>query len=136
MMKLIDWTDDLSVKIEVIDKQHYTLVEMINDLNEAMENRIGQETAGEIIESLVNYTETHFKTEEDLLKKNGFSEIDSHKQEHADFVKKVSEFRDDFNSGKIGLSIFIMDFLSSWLKNHIKGTDKKYSDFLNSRGVR
>lgn len=28
-----------------------------------------------------------------------------------------------------------MDFLSSWLVEHIQGSDKKYGPFLNQRGI-
>ncbi len=109
---------------------------MINELNEAMLNRIGQETAGEIIENLIYYTDTHFKTEEDLFEEYNYPESNTHKQEHADFVKKVTEFQNDFNSGKIGLSVFLLDFLKNWLISHIIGVDKKYMDFFQSKNVR
>jgi len=29
-----------------------------------------------------------------------------------------------------------MDFLKPWLSNHIMGSDKKYTPFLNAKGVR
>ncbi len=134
-MGLMEWKDELSVGIEKIDKQHFTLIEMINDLNEAMQNKLGQETAGEIIESLINYTETHFRTEEDLFDKYNYAESESHKKEHEEFVKKVSDFKRDYDSGKIGLSVFIMDFLSSWIVRHIKGTDMKYASFFRDKKI-
>ncbi len=134
-MKLIEWSSDLSVNIEKIDQQHLVLVEMINDLNDAMLAKAGQATAEEIVEGLIHYTETHFKTEEDIFDQYSYPETEEHKAEHRNFVKKVSDFNNDLKSGKIGLSVFILDFLSSWLKNHIKITDKKYTEYLNSRGV-
>jgi len=53
-----------------------------------------------------------------------------------DFVAKVSEFKDGFEKGKLGLSISVMDFLSDWLRNHIKGVDKKYGPFFNEKGLK
>jgi hemerythrin len=33
------------------------------------------------------------------------------------------------------MTIEVLDFLTDWLKRHIIGVDKQYSDFLNARGV-
>ena len=91
---------------------------------------------GKIVQELVGYTLTHFKTEEKYFDQFGYPETDSHKQEHSDFVKKVGEFKDDFETGKLGLSIPVMNFLSDWLRTHIKGSDKKYGPFFNEKGLK
>ena len=88
-----------------------------------------------IIDGLVRYTDTHFKQEEQYFDKLGYPGTANHKKEHADFVKKVSDFRDGFEEGKASLTIEVMNFLSDWLRYHIKGTDKKYSQFFNEKGI-
>ena len=135
-MALITWNDTLSVKVAEIDRQHQKLISMINELNDAMRQGKGKDVLGEIIKSLVDYTVTHFKTEETYFDKFGYPEKDSHKKEHTDFVKKTSDFKEGFEKGKLGLSIELMNFLSNWLQNHIKGTDKKYSQFFNEKGLK
>jgi hemerythrin len=52
------------------------------------------------------------------------------------FVQKVSAFKKDFEEGRVGITIPIMDFLSSWLKNHIMVIDKKYAPFLTAQGLK
>ena len=86
--------------------------------------------------ALISYTATHFKTEEKYFDQFGYPETDSHKKEHAAFVKKVTDFKDGFEKGKLGLSVEILNFLSDWLKNHIKKTDMKYSQFFNEKGLK
>ena len=61
---------------------------------------------------------------------------ENHKKEHAAFVAKVSGFKDGLEKGKLSLTIEVVDFLSDWLKKHIMGTDKKYSSFLNDKGLK
>jgi hemerythrin len=51
-------------------------------------------------------------------------------------VKKVTEFRSGLESGKLSLSLEVMNFLSDWLKNHIKVVDKKYASFFNEKGLK
>jgi hemerythrin len=135
-MALIQWNDTFSVKVAEIDQQHQKLVSMINELNDAMKQGKGKDALSKIINGLVSYTVTHFNTEEKYFARFGYPETDSHKKEHAAFVKKVSEFKDGFEKGKISLSIEVMNFLSDWLKNHINGTDKKYSQFFNEKGLK
>ena len=134
-MALITWDGSYSVNIADIDRQHQKLMEMINDLDAAMHSGKGKEVLAKIIHGLVTYTRTHFTTEESYFDKFGYADASSHKLEHSNFVRKVSQFKDDFEKGRIGLSIEVMNFLSDWLKNHIKGTDKKYGPFLNEKGV-
>jgi hemerythrin len=59
-----------------------------------------------------------------------------HLMEHKKFVDKIKTFKNDFENNKIGLSLQIMNFLSDWLKKHILETDKKYSDFFISKGLK
>ena len=135
-MALIQWDDSLSVKVVEIDRQHQQLIEMINDLNDAMRQGKGKAVLGKIINGLVNYATTHFITEEKYFDKFGYPEADSHIKAHTDFVKKVSEFKDEFEKGNITLSIQIMDFLSDWLQKHIKGLDAKFGPFFNAKGLK
>ena len=135
-MALINWSDSLSVNVAEIDRQHKELIAMINELNDAMKTGKGKDVAGKIINNLIKYTATHFKLEEDLFTKFDYPDTESHKREHAAFVKKVSEFKEGFEKGKLSLTMDVMSFLSDWLKHHIMGTDKKYVQFFNDKGVK
>jgi len=135
-MALIQWSDSLSVNVGEIDRQHQKLIAMINELNDAMRQGKGKEIVAKIINGLITYTGTHFKFEEQYFDKFGYPDKDNHKKAHSDFVRKVSDFKTGYASGKVGLSMDIMNFLSDWLQTHIKGTDKKYSAFFNEKGLK
>ena len=135
IMALITWDKSLSVEIKEFDDQHKQLCDVINSLNEAMSQGKGKEVLGKIINDLIRYTQSHFKAEENYFDRFGYPDAEIHKTEHAMFVRKVSEFREDLLNGKAGLSIKIMFFLSDWLRKHIKGVDKKYIPFLKEKGL-
>ncbi len=135
-MALIQWDGSFSVKVTEIDRQHQKLISMINELNDAMRQGKGKDVLGNIIKGLITYAATHFKTEEKYFDQFGYPETESHKKEHGDFVKKVSEFKEGFEGKKIGLTIEVMNFLSDWLRNHIKMTDMRYSKFFNEKGLK
>jgi hemerythrin len=135
-MSIIQWDESFSVNVTEIDKQHQRLVEMINELYDAMRQGKGKVVIGKTINGLVDYADLHFKTEEKYFDLFAYSDALAHKREHADFVKKVTEFRSGLESGKLSLSLDVMNFLSDWLQNHIKVVDKKYAPFFNEKGLK
>jgi len=135
-MSIIQWNENLSVNVDEIDKQHQKLVGMINDLSDAMSEGKGKDVLGKITNGLIDYTVSHFQTEEKYFDLYKYPDTIKHKKEHSDFVKKVVAFKADFESGKVGLSIQVMYFLSDWLKNHIKVVDKEYGPYFNQKGLK
>jgi hemerythrin len=135
-MALIQWDSSFTVNVAEIDTQHQKLVAMINDLNNAMKQGKGKDILGKIIDELFNYAGSHFATEEKYFDKFGYPAAASHKLEHNNFVKKVSEFKNGFDRGQLALTIEVMNFLKDWLRDHIKGVDKKYGPFFNEKGLK
>ena len=134
-MPLIKWNESFSVNIVEIDLQHQKLVSLINELNQAMLQGMGKAALTNILNELVAYSLNHFSIEEKYFAQYRYPDTASHKKEHLDFIQKVASFKKDFDSGKLGLSIEVMNFLSDWLQTHIKGSDKKYQPFLNAKGL-
>jgi hemerythrin len=135
-MAFIQWDSSFTVNVAEIDMQHQKLVTMINDLNDAMKQGKGKDALSRIIEELFNYAGSHFATEEKYFDKFGYPAAASHKLEHKNFVKKVSEFKNSFDRGQLTLTIEVMNFLKDWLRSHIKGVDKKYVPFFNEKGLK
>ena len=135
-MTLINWNDSLSVGVAEIDRQHKNLIAMINELDNAMRVGKGKDVIGRIVDDLIIYTATHFRIEEKYFAQFGYPGAEKHKKEHAAFVKKVADFNNGFGKGKLALTTEVMSFLSDWLKNHIMGTDKEYTNFFNEKGLK
>ena len=131
----ISWDESYSVSVKQLDEEHKKLVGMINELHEAMQVGKGKEILSSILDRMINYVGTHFSNEEKYMEKFSYPASDVHKKEHNDFVKKTVEFQQNFNDGKLGLSIEIMFFLKEWLLNHIKGSDQNYGPFFNKKGL-
>jgi hemerythrin len=135
-MALIKWDDSFSVNLGEIDGQHQKLIEMINDLHDAMKHGRSKDVLYKIINSLIDYAGYHFRTEEKYFDKFGYPDAKSHKEEHLHFTNKVAEFKDGFALGKIGLSMELLDFLTQWLQTHVKIVDKKYIPFFSEKGLK
>jgi hemerythrin len=134
-MALLDWNDKFSVTIRKFDDQHKKLVGMVNQLHDAMKVGKGREVLGDILQSLAQYTITHFGDEEQLMKLHNYPEYEEHKKEHNNLVLHVKETLEAHRQGKNILTQNIMEFLKKWLTDHILDSDKKYGPFLKSKGV-
>uniref|UniRef100_A0A831UAW2 Bacteriohemerythrin n=1 Tax=Geobacter metallireducens TaxID=28232 RepID=A0A831UAW2_GEOME len=134
-MALITWSDTLSVKVKQFDDQHKKLVDMVNQLFDAMKTGKGNQVMGDILKQLIAYTQTHFAAEERLMKQYGYPDFEAHKKEHNALVMQVLDLQKQFQEGKAVLTQNVMTFLRDWLSKHIQGDDKKYGVFFNGKGV-
>jgi len=135
MSSLITWNDSYSVKVGSFDKQHQRLFDIMNRLHEAMGVGKGQTQIKTVLQELIDYTTTHFASEEAMLEKQGYPSLAAHKAEHKALLDKVQAYQKDFLAGKAGIASSLLQFLVEWLKRHIQQTDKKYGQFLNDHGV-
>jgi hemerythrin len=135
-MALIEWNDQLSVKIGEIDNQHKRLIEMINELHAAMKEGKAREALGAILNGLMEYAATHFSTEEKYFDQFNYINSGSHKREHQGFTNKVQEFKAGFDKGKMMLSMEVMDFLKDWLVKHIQKIDMAYAPLFHEKGLK
>lgn len=132
----LEWKDEYSVGINSIDQQHKKLINLINQLQTAVNYSTGEEFEREALDELVNYTKTHFSYEEDVMEQNGYPDFDAHKSQHVRMIKKVEEVLAEYEKDRDTAMENALSFLREWLINHINGTDKEYSRFLIGKGVK
>jgi len=131
------WTDDLSVGIDSIDDQHKILFALIDKLQDAMSRGESRSVLGEVFQGLIDYTEQHFRNEEQLFAQHGYSGAAAHQAKHLDFVKKMQDLFNQFHENtNFMIGVDVMKFLTDWLVTHIQGTDRQYAPFLLDKGVK
>lgn len=134
-MALIEWSNNLSVSVGAMDDQHKKLIKLINDLHEAMKAGKGKDAMSKTLVELINYTKTHFADEEKYMTQFKYPDLDKQKAAHAAFIKKVMDTQKAMNEGQ-NVTIDVMNFLKSWLTEHIAGMDKKYGPVFNQNGIK
>jgi len=134
-MVLVTWDQSYSVSVKRLDEQHQKLFALINSLHDAMRQGKGQAAVQDTVRELATYTATHFRAEEEVLRKANYPGLAAHQAEHQQYVAKVNQFAEDMKAGKNANSISVLGFLKDWLAEHIKRTDRSYSAYLNSKGV-
>ncbi|MBN2712808.1 MAG: bacteriohemerythrin, partial [Planctomycetes bacterium] len=132
---LIQWSSDLSVGVTKMDDQHKVLIGYINDLQKSMREGKGNDEVGRILSGLGDYTESHFGEEESLMRVYKYPGLPKQEEYHKIFVAKIREEQDKLENGGLSISVNLLNYLKSWLINHIKGVDKEYEGFFHSKGV-
>jgi hemerythrin len=136
VMSLMTWKEEYSVGLSDIDKQHMKLIEMVNEVHEAMAVGKSKDVLDQVFRELVDYTKTHFTYEENLLIKMGYPGVSVHKAMHAELVGKVFNYKQRIDKGELGVSIDVMKFLRNWLNDHILIEDKKYGRFYSEKNMK
>jgi hemerythrin-like metal-binding protein len=131
----LKWTERMSVNSVEIDNQHRMLIGYLNEMYQSFNDNEHKEKVGPIIEKLKEYTQYHFDTEEKYFAKFGYDGAENHIAEHDQFRLKVQEFVEKEMKYRNALTYEVMNFLRSWLYNHIMVTDKKYMDCFSKNGV-
>jgi hemerythrin-like metal-binding protein len=132
-MAYLDWKEELSVGVSEMDEQHKKWIAITNELHDAM--RAGKTNAvmSEILKKMSDYIAFHFSAEEILLKSKNYPDFHGHKRIHDQYAAKAREMVEQFMSGKVLMSLQVMDSLRDWLTSHIMVQDKKYGTFITKK---
>jgi hemerythrin-like metal-binding protein len=123
----IEWHDDFSVGVDVIDEQHKMLLQVINTFLSSLQDSDDRFAIGRSLDDMIKYTEYHFYSEQLLLERH--PDFLAHLNQHWQLLKQAKKIQEDFQQ-HLELKADIFDFLLSWLKEHILGTDKVYFSYL------
>jgi hemerythrin-like metal-binding protein len=132
---MLEWNENYSVGIKMMDTQHRKIVDLINELFTMNEHRPQERQLKKVFEKLRDYIQNHFRDEEELMLKHGYPEYPEQKREHEAFIDRVCEFQKDFLKRKPSALINIFNFVWDWFAHHIVEMDKKYQTYFAARGL-
>ena len=134
-MALFTWNDSYKVNVKLFDSQHKQLFDLINQLHDSMMVGKGKEVMDGVLKSLLTYTKTHFSEEERQLKIQQYPDYEKQVREHGIFVQQILDLQQKHASGSAAITLTTLNFLRDWLQKHINGEDKRYSGYMNSKGI-
>ena len=133
-MEPIEWRDEYSVKVEQLDQQHKVIFKIVNRLAVLDEYNLDPMQLSEILDTLRQYTNTHFALEEELMEKAGYDHLDEHKQSHAILTKRIAQLCFDVMKKEKTVNDDLLDLLKEWWVSHIMEEDQGYSQSLTTNG--
>jgi len=126
---MLEWKDEYSIGIQLIDVQHQHLFNIGNDAYGLLKNDLSEDKYSKIIqliEDLRQYTKYHFKCEEDYMMQINYTHYDDQRIEHEEFIKKMYSYnldKIDQNGDKYIEDLLF--FILNWILNHILIKDKQ-----------
>ena len=132
---LFVWDDSCKTGITEIDQDHKGLIDLINDLYEAIQDGSGGALLLPILSALKHYTATHFTREERYMVECGVPDQEKHFQAHKLMMEKLADLESRHRKGEAAISLQTLTFLRDWLKNHICVVDQAMASQLKSKGV-
>ena len=130
---MFTWKDEYSIHNPEVDAQHMKLVSLLNSLHEGMMSGKSNQQLDRLLSDLVRYTVEHFASEERLMQQHNYPGYKMHRLIHENLTRQVGEFQAKFRSGRVSLSIELLQFLKTWLRHHIQGSDQEFGRFLTSK---
>lgn len=124
------WSNQLSIGVAPMDRDHQKIIEYMNALAVATERKAPFTELNAAFCRLTSFTQRHFSDEEKFMASINYERITTHKAIHAKLLEELDQHYRTFHSTH-EVSDKIFRFLTFWLKSHICGIDKKYGAFAN-----
>jgi hemerythrin len=130
---LID--DRYRLGIDAMDRQHTRWIQLIEHFRDICAGHLtdqrGLDAAAKALAELLQYTKTHFASEELLLTTHHYPDLESHKKKHRDIEATVARFLDEVRTHKSNNTPLKLNlFITVWLLEHILKDDGDYARFI------
>ena len=126
-MEAFVWNDQFVTHLDIVDKQHRHLVDVVNQVGDILLNslELGEEHLQSLFKNLADYAVKHFADEEKLMAEFHVDprHTESHIRHHKEFLQQVITMWKSRTTMKSPAEV-VHGFLASWLAFHILGEDQ------------
>lgn len=127
-MAMYEMKPEYFTGIEFIDNEHKRLFEIANEVYELLMNEFIPDKYDyimEVVNELKDYARYHFEHEESYMSSIKYKRLLSHNVEHDGFIERINEYDpDEIDENQKEVLLELLDFLTSWLVDHILMQDK------------
>lgn len=122
-MPITAWNARLSVGVESIDADHRHLIEIMNDVFDAMMLGTDSSAARKGLHVLNSYVVDHFNREEEWMAARAFPDLLRHREEHERFRGQIATLLKLSDQGVDEVALELLIVLRDWLLRHIGASD-------------
>lgn len=134
MSEKIEWDEKYSVDVPEIDDYQKLLFEKFNSLIEMKNTKADAKTVTNMISEINDYSKLFFATEEKILRRLKYPDLETHSKAHRQFVKNAISLRREIAEDINNLTMEVIVELRDWLLDHIETSDSLYVPFIRING--
>lgn len=128
----LDWDDSLSVCIPEVDSEHKRFIRLVNDLNEAIVDRMDRVEILKRMQLILDDAVEHFAHEEALFREWHYPDAEEHATKHAAIVRALHDIMGQFHrKGPMYEWVAAGLKIKEVLIEHLLTEDMKYRDFCS-----
>jgi len=131
-MRHLKWSTSHAVLVTEIDDEHQTIFEAVSNVERLLGTRSPSPETEKAVERLTSSITEHFAHEERLMLAARYGSMASHKRRHNSARKRVSQFIRRIDAGETKAGVELVQYLTSWLRNHTRREDRMLGDFLRN----
>ena len=129
----IECDESMSVGIPEIDADHKRFISLIDELNRAIVDRMGQAEIKIRLQNILDDATRHFAHEEKLFREWQYPDAEEHAKKHENAIRALQAIQDSFmNYGLpsewINVGLEVKDILI----NHLVNEDMEYAQFYRN----
>lgn len=134
LLEKVVWNPTFCVGVAEMDEHHKKLFILINQLVDchAARDETTSEKFHDALSGMFDYTQVHFKAEEDYLQRIGYPQLPAHEKKHAAFVEKMTTYSMAASHGVLDCED-AYHYMREWLLSHILKSDMQYRRFVEGR---
>jgi len=132
MKTKLQWTEDLAVNIDDLDRHHKNLFNIIKKMVTLKDQDSGEKEMLELIKEIIDYSGYHFSKEHNVMVDYEYPGLNTHINEHHQYTQKMLSFLEDFKNKKQNLLNDILKYLSEWWLSHIAKEDMGYAKYIHN----
>jgi hemerythrin-like metal-binding protein len=132
-VQVVGWDTSLETGDALIDAQHREVFELIAKLEvlPSDDPAVILDVAGQIME----HVDVHFSMEEDLMRRWSYpaADVEEHCEEHRSLKDRARSAVLDVRTGRVATTAPMVEFLRTWLTDHIDDLDRRLVDYIRER---
>jgi hemerythrin-like metal-binding protein len=132
---LLTWNHECVVGVKAMDDQHGIIMDTMNELRQMIVQGRERRVICDQLDRLIEFTQRHFESEEQLLAQRGFPGLQDHRAAHARLMSQIQAAVEHAKHSEDVEIQPLFHFLRAWYMEHIEGLDRQYGPWLNQRGV-